>query len=296
MNSANLIKLQHFFEVDVRIKKEMLNMAPPTESGYLDENSVCKYADNLNDSLIYIFSELKSVALDVFGDNSPVFNRVLYLEKNIKNNFYNCGLDINKLRNFYKNCISNMEPTFVNEVKANCVGYSLFGTLPLNRTNSINEVLHLIHSFVLNSESILQSIPVLEQKVNSDDYPIVLRGVSTDVFKQLFEQFPTNLNVGWTDMVSLNEKKLLMMVRDRGHALTIEVTLNDNIARIEYFIPKLCNIDMINALPGVNKVNQNSVGATGVIETDINYLSQTLFTFISKVPMDSDMVFEPRTR
>lgn len=87
-----------------------------------------------------------------------------------------------------------------------------------------------------------------------------------------------------------------MMVRDVGHALTIEVTINNNIARMEYFIPKLCNINMINALPGVNKVNENSIGATGVIETDISNLSGTLFYFISKVPTDLDMVFESRTR
>ena len=91
-------------------------------------------------------------------------------------------------------------------------------------------------------------------------------------------------------MVAINDKKLIIMVRDRGHALTIEVTLNNNIARIEYFIPKLCNIEMINNLPGVNKVNKNSIGATGVIETPINTLPGVLFDFISKVPTDYDMV------
>ena len=80
------------------------------------------------------------------------------------------------------------------------------------------------------------------------------------------------------------------MVRDRGHALSIEITLNNDKARIEYFIPKLWNIDMINKLPGVNKVDNNSVGATGVIEVDKNELPQVLFNFISKVPMDSDMI------
>ena len=56
------------------------------------------------------------------------------------------------------------------------------------------------------------------------------------------------------------------------------------------FIPKLCNIEMINNLPGVNKVNKNSIGATGVIETPINTLPGVLFDFISKVPTDYDMV------
>ena len=67
-------------------------------------------------------------------------------------------------------------------------------------------------------------------------------------------------------------------------------------ARLEYFIPKLCNIDMINALPGVNKVNANSIGATGVIEVETANLSKTLFSFIEKVPTDDDMIFESKRR
>ena len=79
------------------------------------------------------------------------------------------------------------------------------------------------------------------------------------------------------------------MVRDKGHALSIEISLHNDVARIEYFIPKLCNIDMINKLPGINAVNKDSIGATGVVEVPINILSDALFDFISKVPMDSDM-------
>ena len=109
------------------------------------------------------------------------------------------------------------------------------------------------------------------------------------VVEQIFKMFPNDLDCGWTDMVAINDKKLIIMVRDRGHALTIEVTLNNNIARIEYFIPKLCNIEMINRLPGVNKVNKDSVGATGVMEVKISDLPKTLFNFISMVPTDSDM-------
>ena len=93
-------------------------------------------------------------------------------------------------------------------------------------------------------------------------------------------------------MVCINEKKMIMMVRDRGHAITIKITLNSNTARIEYFIPKLCNIEMINNLPGINKVIKDTIGATGIFETDIDNLNEALFTFISKVPTDADMVIE----
>ena len=156
----------------------------------------------------------------------------------------------------------------------------------------MNEILHFLHSFILNNENILQSIVLINQKQNEFNYPIQLRGNKVEIFDQLFEKFPTNIDVGWTDMVAINEKKLIMMVRDRGHALSIEISLNGNIARIEYFIPKLCNIGMINALPGINKVNNDSVGATGIIEIKKDELPQVLFDFISKVPMDSDMIFD----
>lgn len=289
MVNENLLKLQHFFEVDLKIKKEMNNIAPPRDGQYVD---IEKYSDSLNDFLIYIFSELKCITSDIFGAKSQVMNKIIVMEKVIKNKFYSCGYDIDKLRLFYKNYISNMELDFINLVKEECVGYSSGNSYSSQNAKTINEILHFIHSFVLNNELILQSIPVVNQKDNSYDYPITLRGYYTPLFNQLFLEFPNELDVGVTDMVAINERKLLMMVRDRGHALTIEITLNLQTARIEYFIPKLCNINMINNLPGINKVNENSVGATGVIEIPTNELSNTLFSFISKVPTDADMVFK----
>jgi len=288
MVNDTLIKLQHFLYVDTRIKKEMYNNVPPTINGYFDEDTMCKYTKHLNESLTYIFSELKCVSLEIFGDDSPVLKRVEELESLIKNEFYYCGLNATKLQNFYKKYISNMDPGFIDEVKANCFGYNLFYNLPINMATSINEILHLIHSHVVNNENILQAIPIIAEKTNNHAAVITLRGISINCFEQLFNQFPSDLDVGFTDMVSLNDKKLLMMIRDIGHALTIEITLNNDTARLEYFIPILRNIDMVNRLPGVNKVKDDSVGTTGVIETYINCLSEVLFDFIAKVPTDYD--------
>lgn len=89
---------------------------------------------------------------------------------------------------------------------------------------------------------------------------------------------------------------MFLMSRERGHALSIEVTINDDIARIEYFIPKLCNIEMINNLPGINKVKEGSIGATGAIEVDKSTLTETLIDFIRKVPTDSDMIYYQSTK
>ncbi len=63
MVDEKLLKLQHFFEVDFKIKKEMDDMAPPRDYLSADE----EYLNSVDDSLIYIFSELKCITADIFG-------------------------------------------------------------------------------------------------------------------------------------------------------------------------------------------------------------------------------------
>lgn len=292
MDNEKIIKLQHFFSVDTKIKKEIYDIAPQSLNGYIDETSISEYTDKLNDSLIYILSELKCVALDVFGKESSIFNKVCYLEQDIKTNFYSCGFDIEKLKSFYQKYISNMEPSFIDDVKRSYIGYYFGGggVSHLKKASTINEILHLMHSRIINNEGLLQSIPLLNEKDNQHNNTISLRGIRNPMFEQLFMMFPTDLDCGITDMVIINEKTLIMMVRDRGHALSIEVTLNKDNARIEYFIPKICNVEMVNKIPGVNKVNDDSIGTTGTIEVEVKDLPTALFNFISMVPTDMDIV------
>ena len=296
MESVKLESIQYFFEINNKMKKLIYEINPPFYNGLIDEESLCEYTEKLNRLISYIFFELKMIAKEIFIDNIDMYIKVVELEKTIKEEFYFCGTDINKLRFFYDKYISYMNPVYVNAVKKSCVGYSLSNELPINMINSVNELLHLIHSYILNNDAILQTMPVIDKKINNFNYPITLRGVYSDKFKNLFNQFPDELDVGWTDMVVINENKLLMMIRDRGHALTIEISINNDIARLAYFIPKICNIDMVNKLKGINRVNENSVGATGTIEVDVNDLKETLFTFISMVPMDQDMIIEDKIR
>lgn len=292
MDNEKIIKLQHFFSVDTKIKKEIYDIAPQSLNGYIDETSISEYTDKLNDSLIYILSELKCVALDVFGKESSIFNKVCYLEQDIKTNFYSCGFDIEKLKSFYQKYISNMEPSFIDDVKRSYIGYYFGGggVSPLKKASTINEILHLMHSRIINNEGLLQSIPLLNEKDNQHNNTISLRGIRNPMFEQLFMMFPTDLDCGITDMVIINEKTLIMMVRDRGHALSIEVTLNKDNEEIEYFIPKICNVEMVNKIPGVNKVNDDSIGTTGTIEVEVKDLPTALFNFISMVPTDMDIV------
>ncbi|MBR6949077.1 MAG: hypothetical protein IKH54_02715 [Bacilli bacterium] len=293
MDNETLVKLQHFFASDMIIKKEFLNMAPPSNEGYLDHDSLVSYSDKAYDSLIYIFGELKCLTRDFFGIDSYLFKKVTLLEKEAKNAFAMAGTDINKLRAFYNGFISDMSVEFLNAVKRDYVGYTLSGSGDaMQNARTANELLHLIHSFVMNNDHLLQSVPKLSEKTNDYKYEITYRGVPNPYFDHIFANFPNSLDVGWTEVISVNDNKLLFMVRDRGHCLTIDMTVKGDKVRLEYFIPKLCNIDMINRLPGVNKVNKDSVGATGVIETTKEEAADVIYDFISKVPTDMDMVLD----
>ena len=292
-----LAKLQHFFEMDVKIKKEMLKISPPNNYQCLDENSLIKYTDLAYETIIFIFNELKRMIMDMFITDKLYFlEKVDILQQEIIKKFIDCSTNINDLRYFYKYYVSYMDKSFIEIVKSECYGYGPHDVKKsISSVRTPNEILHLIHSYVMNNEEILLSIPLINQKNNNFNYPISFRGVTNLLFEQVFLNFPIDLDCGLTDIIGVNDNKLLLMVRDRGHALTIEITLNDDIARIEYFIPKICNIDMVNSLPGLfTKVNDDSVAAVGVIEVDKKNLCNVLYKFISNVPTDNDIVYKTR--
>lgn len=63
------------------------------------------------------------------------------------------------------------------------------------------------------------------------------------------------------------EDRTLMMIRDRGHALTIDIDSleKDNVV-VNYFVPKICNKEMVKALPGINPSSITKNGAVGTFD------------------------------
>ena len=43
MDNEKIIKLQHFFSVDTKIKKEIYDIAPQSLNGYIDETSISEF-------------------------------------------------------------------------------------------------------------------------------------------------------------------------------------------------------------------------------------------------------------
>lgn len=285
------IKLEHFFAFDARIKKQLLDLAPKEEYSY-NEESLIKYYDLLYDEIkdieVEVTSILKDLDLEYALDKADTIFNVL------KENITIGNISIHRLEHLYKICFSNMRSETVDYIKANSVGYSNMSLVNLlDKCTSLNEILHAIHSYILNNENILESLPKVASKMTKYDYPITLYGTKTQMSEIIFNMFPTDSNVGYTDIVSFDKSnKILMLIRDLSHALSIEIDVNRSDITVRYHIPKLCNIHMINKLKGINKIREDAdifSGANGMFVTTKEEFVNDLFNFINMVPTDSDM-------
>lgn len=103
---------------------------------------------------------------------------------------------------------------------------------------------------------------------------------------------PEQKEIGESTIIGL-ENKVLMMVRDRGHALTLEIDTEGDKSLVRYFIPKICNIELVNQLRGVTKVAESADAtdtATGCFECEKNNIGNEIVSFVEKVPTDSDIL------
>lgn len=281
-----LDNMEKFLKYNLEIKNILYNTMPTEKDKYTKE-AIIEYSDKLFKALNDIEYYLNNI-LERFSFSDKDKEYLKNFIKALKQELINCGYDFNKLQNFYNYCFANMNESLVNEVGENCVGYSLFSGVSLTKAKTLNEFLHIIHQTVINDEKALQSLPKIKEKINNEGNEISLYGMDNLDSNMIFEKFPLELSCGPTEIVSLNNN-IIMMIRDRGHALSIEIEKENEKYYVKYFIPKICNMDMVNDLKGVRKVTKDSKFTTGIFETDKEHLLFELVNFISKVPMDKDM-------
>lgn len=281
-NMDSIRDARMFFASDLKIKEILLNLSPKEEDRLNPEN----YSDKLYNSLDLLEYHLETMLKVLHSGEIEYASKLI---ASFKFTLEKIGADYSKLETFYKICLSNLSEELVDYANKNCVGYT-FSTIDLTKANSINELIHLLHSELLNSEKFYESFPSLEEKQNNKGYKINIRGQENNIAKTIFESLPEELTLGPTDIISFNDKTAFIMVRDRGHALTIKVESIGNTFIVNYFIPKICNVLMVNRLKGVTKVDNDSSYTNGVFET--NDLAKDIPALIGSVPMDDDMFKE----
>lgn len=289
----NLKTFKNFLKCDIKIKEILIRLAPHEVDDWNEESRI-EYINKLYNGLNQLKNMfLSSVEKFEFG---PVVNKAIidYFEKASRGFLigkYESGI----CQKMYASQFACMNEKFIENVKEKFVGYSTTEISDLvnvvNKAATVNELLHAIHSYIINNENILQSMPIIGHKENIEGEDITLYGEENDVAQRVFNEFPLEMDCGITDIVSFSNE-VFMMVRDRGHALMIDLnTLKPDDVEVRYFIPKLCNEDMIRQLPGINRSSITENGATGFFISDKKEITKRLFDFIEKVPMDSDMVW-----
>ena len=288
--SENLMKMENFFYRNLAIKELIYHLTPDRNAVY-DKFMIYEYVDKYLKALDRIKMHFFSI-LDSFPFEADIKKMIDKNFKKYEKKILTRIRGFDDLNRIYGECFTNMDNDLIDEVKGQFIGYLFHNQTVANvflKSQTINEMLHVLHSAVVNNEHYYKSMPLVDEKENDEGYPVVLYGREEELSRKLFNDFPLAMSAGDVDIIAL-EKNILMMIRDRGHALSIQIEIDtNNTIWVKYFIPKICNVDMVNALKGVNKVDKNSRFTNGVFTSTKENLSIDIIDFIGMVPMDYDM-------
>lgn len=291
LKELNLKKMEAFFDLDLEIKKLLYANIPKNDYD-TNENTRFNYAYKLEkiiDTIEISFCKI----IKWFKLDSSLIDYFHKYFKTLKEKLVATNYDYDKLVKFYQTYFSNLNPNFVTDVKSKLFGYYIYADknllILIQEAASINEILHAIHFYITNNYEIYEKMPVtLKGKIISDE-PISLYGNNNGIEKNIFYTLKDIEKIGITDILALKDR-ILLLIRDCGHALQIEITKENNLYFVNYFFPKICNIDMCNQLEGLDKrINKDSLYVSGQFCCNENELISKLSSFIEKVPNDSDL-------
>lgn len=287
-----LQSLEQFFQDDAKIK-QLMTFYP----NVYDRDTAIAYEDKMIKNLQeikYLFTRmLKKIGSD---------REIDYLNKlfaRYESSLLNCKYDPKKLAQFYEACISNMDPALIDEMNCNIFGYYIFSNYQgtFFKCKTINELLHLLHTYMINSESFYQTMPIINQKEDEYENKVTLYGRNNFLAQTLFDSMD-QIDSSIIDILSLKNNHILIMAKDLGHALTVEIEYDENMTHVSYFIPKVCYILMVNKLKGITPVKVDENGnlktpyAKGSFEVETKDLLPTIIELLQNVPQDRDMSME----
>lgn len=287
----NMKKMELFFELDLKIKELIIKMKPPMLN--YDEQYYIKYVDILLSNLKKI-EDIYCYFIDYLGMNINIKDLIRGKFKNYESRFITCNYEYNKLQKEYENSIYSMTPGLENKIQENFQGYTHYDNEfeVLKECVTINDMLHAFHSYLVNNEKFYEQMQITNDKILKSNGLVNLCGNDNRFATDLFNNFPEQIKTFKTDILSF-DNMILIMSRDLGHALTIEIFEEENNLRVKYFIPKVCNIEKVNKLKGVTKLDpetdsifDNTTGEF-VVSKD-NFVCE-MIDFINGVPTDDDL-------
>ena len=277
-------KMVTYMKCDFKIKKLMFDMS----FNEFDNNNLVSYNDKIFNNLKdikYYFNKMLSIygSIDDIQYLDKIFS--VYFDKLVL-----CSGSENKYKIFYEECVSSLSNEVIDLVGTKCIGYSLNMPLSISFGKSMNEILHIMHQRIINNEYIIQKMPVVDKKILDNGEDVILYGFNSNMGNLIYNSINGDIEVGCIDILSLNEDDVIMMIRNRGHALSVEVEREGTKVYVRYHIPKICNYEMAKRIRGISNLKENSKYANGIFETTIDKLGDDMKNFILSVPDDSDML------
>lgn len=293
VKNENLLKVEKFFKLNLRIKK-LLNDIVPNELDFYDEETMYKYYEKLSNGVEQIkkdMNEMMGIYNINISDSFQTYANDLLKKINSKEFQILMARGYSSILDFYNINIGSMRPEFVDSVNKGFIGYYCFYGDGVMNPNTMNEYLHYTHSHMINSTYFYNSVPIINTtKKKADDWNgISLRGKETELGKELFERIlDFNIDSDCIDIINL-DNKIVIMARDLGHAAVIEIDTRDleNIF-VKYFIPKNTNMEKAQKLRGIKTCNSRFM--TGDFMTNKEELSVDLCEFMNTIPTDRDII------
>ena len=169
--------LKLFFLQDLKIKRYLYEMCVPE----LDSDDLIKYTDDTYQKLMEIIDIFSSII-----ENLNLYEMKSHFEE-LANKwielFINCKNDRWQLQFFYKTYVVALNEKFVDSVKEECMGYYFFRSCDsIYEVHSLNELLHLMHTYIMNNEQVYHDMPKIAEKSLLNKEKITLYGEDNAFF------------------------------------------------------------------------------------------------------------------
>lgn len=308
MEEENYNNFINFLEIDNKIKEKLIKIAPnKTDSKDLD--SKIDYYDKLYKSINEFKAMFKS-AISIFKDDGINVNLDEFFD-NLYRNMINIDMK-DSCNKTYSRLFSDMSKRYVNEVNENCVGKD--DAKIINNAKTINELLYGIYFEVLNNEKIIKDLPKIDEKKiidkNETSDFILLGKDNNKLARKVFDMLCENKNIkrknGFWYIVEVDDK-ILVMAKDSGHAITIEINMFDaqkserkfsKGIQVIYFISKVTNLDEVKSLPGIDNASSKNASGKFIIDNtklkskkgvkDIDITASKIIDFLYRIPKDGE--------
>ena len=290
-------RIIQFYKYDEYIKQLMIDAAY-NNTKLLDNDYAVEYSNKLYETYKEIVRSLK-IIFDIANIHEASREYIdKYIFKRLDERITNAGDNIFLLENFYDHCLVGLNDNFIKEfdtlAATNMCGYALFRNIgtPLLKCHTINEVLHVIHSYLINNDMLLSSGEVIAEKSDDGRNEVKLLGKDTKLSRIIYNRIDNSIPSDCILIFSVDENKTLMMCRDLGHAASMEISVEKDGIYVNYFIPKICNLDMVNQLKGVKKLEPGSkimAGTTGKFRSQPEDFISDLLELLHGIPTDMDM-------